>query len=58
MDCHPGHPANMMTREQFVDRFRTQASVALEGEHMEKVIELLCNIENVDDISAVCDMLK
>ena len=29
MDCHPGHPDNMMTREQFVDRFRIQAAPAL-----------------------------
>ena len=30
MDCHPGHPANMMSREQFVERFRIQASPVLQ----------------------------
>ena len=57
MDCHPGHPSNMMTREQFVDRFRTQAAPALEGEKLEKAIEVLTNIENVEDIASLGDLL-
>ena len=57
MDCHPGHPKNMMTREQFVERFRVQASPVLQDERLEKAIETLCNIEQVEDISAVCGLL-
>ena len=58
MDCHPGHPANMMTREQFVDRFRTQASPVLQGEKLEKAIEVLTNIENVEDIASLSGLLN
>ena len=58
MDCHPGHPANMMTREQFVDRFRTQAAPALQGEALEKAIEVLTNIENVEDIASLSGLLN
>ena len=32
MDCHPGHPDNMMSREQFAERFRVQAAPVLQGE--------------------------
>ena len=53
MDCHPGHPANMMTREQFVERFRVQASPVLSGEKLEKAIDTLLNIEKVDDIASL-----
>ena len=58
MACHPGHPANMMTREQFVDRFRTQASPVLQGEKLEKAIEILTNIENVEDIASLSGLLN
>lgn len=58
MDCHPGHPANMMSREEFVSRFRIQATPALEGEKIDQVTEMLCNIEKVDDIAEVCNMLN
>lgn len=57
MDCHPGHPDNMMSREEFVQRFRIQAEPVLQGERLEKAIEMLCNVENVDDIAAVCSLL-
>lgn len=57
MDCHPGHPANMMPREEFVSRFRIQAAPALQGEKLEQAIRTICNIEEVDDIAAVCNML-
>ena len=58
MDCHPGHPANMMDREEFVSRFRIQASPVLQGEALEKAIDILCNIENVEDIASLTDLLK
>lgn len=58
MDCHPGHPANMMSRDEFVSRFRIQASPVLEGDKLEKVIDTLCNIEKVEDISDICDLLR
>ena len=51
MDCHPGHPNNMMSRAEFVDRFRIQASPVLKGDKLEQAIEALCNIENCDNIA-------
>lgn len=57
MDCHPGHPANMMTREEFVERFRVQAAPVLQGDRLEKAIEALCGIEDVEDIATVCGLL-
>lgn len=57
MDCHPGHPKNMMTREEFVERFRVQAAPVLQGEKLEKAIEVLCSIENVEDIASLSGLL-
>ena len=57
MDCHPGHPKNMMSREEFSDRFRIQAAPALEGEALEKALETLCNIESVEDIASLAGLL-
>ena len=47
----------MMTREQFVDRFRIQASPVLSGEKLERAIDALCNIENCEDISTLSEFL-
>ena len=58
MDAHPGHPKNMMTREQFVERFRVQAAPVLQGEKLEKAIEVLCNIENCEDIAELGSLLS
>ena len=58
MDCHKGHPKNMMTRNEFVERFRLQASPALSGNNLEKAIDVLCNIEFAEDISNVSCLLN
>ncbi len=57
MDCHPGHPKNMMSREEFSNRFRVQAAPALGDKELEKALEVLCNIESVEDISALAGLL-
>lgn len=57
MDCHPGHPANMMTREEFIERFRIQAAPVLSGEQMERAIETICNIEHCADIASLSGLL-
>lgn len=57
MDCHPGHPANMMSREEFINRFRIQASPVLQGEKLEQAIQTLCSIEEIDDIASLGDLL-
>ena len=57
MDCHPGHPDNMMSREQFADRFRVQAAPVLHGEALGKALDTLCRIEEVEDISTLDGLL-
>ena len=57
MDCHPGHPGNMMSREAFTERFRVQAAPVLQGEKLEKAISVLCRIEEAEDIAALADLL-
>lgn len=58
MDCHPGHPKNMMTRAEFADRFRIQAAPVLQGERLENALEVLCSIENVEDIASLSGLLS
>lgn len=53
MECHLGHPRNMMNADQFKERFRVQAENCLKGGRMEEVIELLANIEDCDDMAMV-----
>lgn len=57
MDRHPGHPYNMMTRKEFVDRFRVQAGAALGEEKTERAINIICNLEKYDDIADLSDIL-
>lgn len=57
MDCIPGHPKNMMTREQFIDRFKIQAEPVMTGEKLEKAITALCEIEDCEDISTLSEFL-
>lgn len=48
---HPGHPHNMFTVEETVNRFRIQAAPVLQGEKMEKAIDMLLHIENIEDMA-------
>ena len=58
MDCHPGHPSNMMTREEFSDRFRLQAGFAgFSANKIERAVEMLCNLEQVSDVAEYSDIL-
>ena len=52
-----GHPRNRMSRDEFMDRFRLQASVRLEPDRIEKAIEIIFNLENVTDMSAVGQLM-
>lgn len=51
MDCHPGHPRNMMTPDEFCDRFRIQAAPTLSAEKIEKVIDALVHLEDCEDVA-------
>ena len=54
---HPGHPRNMMTLEQVCDRFRIQAAATLQGEKLERAVEFLAHMEDVEDMSAIGEFL-
>lgn len=54
---HKGHPLDMLSREEFCDLFRREASFALTPAQTEKVIDFVLNIENVEDMSQIHDLL-
>ena len=51
MDCHPGHPRNMMSHEEFCDRFRIEAAPTLDADKIEKAIEALSHLEDCEDVA-------
>lgn len=53
MDCHPGHPRNMMTDQEFADRFRIEAAPALSQDKIERAVKALENLEDCPDISEI-----
>ena len=55
---HKGHPLDMLTREEFCEMFRREASFALPEEKTEALIDFVLNLENIKDISAINDLLK
>ena len=57
MDCHPGHPRNMMTGEQFCERFRIQASATLSGEKLDRAVDAFSHLEDCEDVSALSEFL-
>ncbi|WP_295749268.1 MmgE/PrpD family protein [uncultured Oscillibacter sp.] len=57
MSCHPGHPANMMDREEISSRFRIQAAPVLSEDRMERALEVLLNLESCEDLSTLDWML-
>lgn len=58
MARHPGHPRNMMTLEQIIDRFYIQASATLNDEKLERAATLLADLENCPDISLLGEFLS
>ena len=47
----------MLTREEFCDLFRREASFAVTPEQAEKLIDFVLNIENVEDMSVIHELL-
>ena len=52
-----GHPKNMMTDDEFKDRFRRQASFALKPETIEKAITKIMTLEEVKDVCEIGDLM-
>lgn len=57
MERHLGHPYNMMTLEQFKERFRVQASACMSGERLGKTVALLADVENCQDMAEIAALL-
>ncbi len=49
---HKGHPADMLSREEFQELFRREASFALSAERTEALIDFIGNLDQVDDMSS------
>ena len=52
-----GHPGNMMTDEEFKDRFRTAASYVLDSDKIEKAIDKIMNMEELDNACEIADLM-
>jgi 2-methylcitrate dehydratase PrpD len=56
-----GHPDNQMTDEEFENKFRSCALTGIKGvspEKVDRLIEMLSNLEQVDDIREVTKLFK
>ena len=58
MRYHKGHPKNMLTRDEFLELFRMNAGQYYSQETVEKLIDYVMNIENVEDMASFGDLLK
>lgn len=57
MDCHPGHPRNMMSDKEFANRFRIQAAPALGKERLEEAVLALEHLEDCKNIGEISRLL-
>lgn len=55
---HKGHPLDMMSREEFCDRFRRQASFALTPERTEEIIQFVLSLDQVGDMSSFHRLIR
>lgn len=52
---HPGHPNYMLSRDEFKDRFRTETRGVLSGDKTEKLLNVICHLDqygSVDELTA------
>ena len=58
MRYHKGHPKNMLTREEFCEIYRRNAAIVLPEDNVEKLLDFVLNIENVEDVASFGELLK
>lgn len=58
MSAHKGHPANMLTKEEFCEMFRLETQDVLSREATEKMMDFILNIEKIEDMSMFSQLLK
>jgi 2-methylcitrate dehydratase PrpD len=52
-----GHPKNRLTYDEYKDRFRRAASFALKPEKIEKAIDRILKLEEVNDMSEIGELM-
>ena len=52
-----GHPRNRMTIDEFKARFRRAASFALKQDELEKAMDRILKLEEVEDVSEIGDLM-
>jgi 2-methylcitrate dehydratase len=60
VDIAKGHPKNPMTKEEFLGKFRDCAGHTvkeLPRENIERVIEMVMNLEEIDDTNRIVKLL-
>jgi 2-methylcitrate dehydratase PrpD len=58
VDCPKGEPENPMTEDEIINKFRVLASyVKLKQEEIDKIIAMVMNLEELDDVSKLAAML-
>lgn len=54
---HPGHPHYMLTRDEFIDRFRLETKNILPKDKAEQAIDCICHLESAEDASILPSFL-
>ena len=57
MDRHPGHPYNMMSRDELSDRFFLQSEGVYGHQKAEQALAAFWDVENCEDISSLAHFL-
>ena len=52
-----GHPKNRLSYDEFKDRFRRSASFALKPQKIEKAIDAILTLEDVDNMSTLAELM-
>lgn len=54
---HPGHPYYFMMRDEFIERFHTETKYVLSEEKRNNVIDIMCHLEQRDDVAELAKWL-
>lgn len=57
LTCPKGHPANMLTMEEVVDRFYVQTGSVIGKEQADKLLETLLHVEELDSLAGIGALL-
>ena len=58
VDSQTGSTGNPMSREEIINKFKTQAADIIPEEKADAVIDLILHLEQVEDVSKLADLLR